>query len=92
MVMGPQDPPPIHADALETVDVTPQDEHYSFGKVKVENNPYGFYEVKQGPWCNIQCFDKDMTMVYDGQRGFCGDSTILIKEAKAGLGFDPQNY
>tara|TARA_B100001094_G_scaffold226291_1_gene220683 strand:+ start:233 stop:1483 length:1251 start_codon:yes stop_codon:yes gene_type:complete len=77
--LGPQDPPPIHADAEESY--TPDST-----TPNLVNGPYGFYVVTQGPKNKIVVKDKDMITVYDGQTSFTASISILIQEAKIALG------
>ena len=84
MVLGTYDPPPIHGNAEDTINVTQQHQLQSSGAVKTENNPYGFYYTKQGPRGKITVKDKNLETVYEGNIS-SGTISELINEAKAGL-------
>jgi len=82
--MGPPGPPPLHADAEETINVTEQQQLQSSGQTKVENNPYGFYYQRIGPRGKVTVKDKNMNTVYEGSVS-SGTPGELINEAKSGL-------
>ena len=76
--MGPTDPPPLHANALETW--TPKAER----KSSWPDDPYGFYNTKTGVFNQIILKDKNNTTVWTWGEASKTPSELLT-EAKISM-------
>ena len=86
--MGPPLPPPLHADAEESMIITAQQQWNSQDFVTEENSPYGFYNSRAGssnPFKSIIVKDKNMTTIHEGNES-TASLTELIQEAKNAIG------
>ena len=77
-------PPPLHADAEESVDIDSDMAFFADIRISSDKSPFGFYNTKIGPFNQITLKDKDMKTVFEADKS-SGTIAELIKEVKIAL-------